>query len=223
MGDTMTVQRALESAIRELVDEFLKEPYRFFTEADTVAGFHQILDGDPAFNRRVCTSDGYEVGLVHREYPTFFRFSDSDPTERLPSRASRGHYDTVILSPEFVEAHPAATVINRNIKAPRDESITPFQAVVEFKLDNLGWSKGRTRGAIAELGKFSLSHEAPLRYLIVLMRYCAPNLTRWRRYWPEVSRAAAEKPEIGSIFAVHWLAAKSGTEVHRFGRWLGNQ
>jgi hypothetical protein len=211
----MTVQRALESAIQELVDEFLDEPYRFFTEADAVARFHQILDSDPAFNRRLRTSDGYEVGLLRREYPTFFRFSDSDPTEREEPPARRGRYDTVILSPEFVEAHPAATVINRDIEAPRDEGITPFQAVVEFKLDNKGWSAGRTKGAIAELGKLSLSYEVPLRYFVVLMRYCAPSLTRWRKYWPEVSQAAAEKQEIGSIFAVHWLAAKSGTEVHQ--------
>lgn len=216
----MSIQKPLEDVIHELVVEFLQAPYVFFTEADAVARFHQLLDGIPLFNRRIQTKDGFETGLVHREYPTFFRFADKEPTARLGPPAHRGHYDTVILNPDFVVAHPAATVVNRDIKAPRDTSITPFQAVVEFKLDNKGWSAGRARGAGAELGKLQLSHEAPLRYFVVLMRYSAPTLARWHKYWSQVRRAAAESSEIGSLFAVRWLGAKEGTEVHHLGHWL---
>jgi hypothetical protein len=215
----MGIQNKLEAAINTLVDEFIQAPYRFFTEADAVARFHQLLDADPAINRQVKTKDDFTTGLVHREYPTCFRFSDKNPTARLGPPASRGHYDTVILNPEFVAAHSAATVINRDIRTVRDETIIPFQAVVEFKLDNKGWSAGRSRGAIAELGKLRLSHEAPLRYFVVLMRYCAPNPARWEKYWPRVSQAAAQEADIGSIFAVQWLSVKEGAEVFRFGRW----
>ena len=138
----MTIQSILENAIHKLVNEFLQAPYVFFTEADAVVRFHQILDADPIIGRRVQTSDGFETSLVHREYPTFFRFCGKEPTARLGPPASRGHYDMVILNPAFVAAHRVATVTNRDIKTTRDESIAPFQAVVEFKLDNKGWSAG---------------------------------------------------------------------------------
>lgn len=213
------IRANIESAINSLVDEFVQAPYTFFTEADAVARFHQLLDADPALNQQVRTKDGFATGLVHREFPTFFCFSDKNPTKRLGPPASRGHYDTVILNPEFVAAHPAATVINRDIRAVRDDTITPFQAVVEFKLDNKGWSAGRCRGAIADLGKLRLSDEAPLRYFVVLMRYCTPSLARWAKYWPQVSKAAAEHTQVGSVFAVQWLSVKEGAEVFRFGRW----
>lgn len=215
----MDVQIIIEEAIRRLTDEFAKSPYIFFTEADAVARFHQILAGEPAISRQVRTKDGFEVSLVHREYPTFFRFSDENPTARLESPASRGHYDTVILNRDFVTAHSAATVINRDIKTVRDESITPFQAVIEFKLDNKGWSSGRTEGIIAELGKLHLSDEAPLRYLIVLMRYNAPSLTRWHKYWPKVKQTATDNPDIASVFIVQWLTCNSGSEMYYFGNW----
>ena len=219
----MTIQKPLEDAIHKLVEEFLLVPYVFFTEADAVTRFHQILDEYPVLSCRVQTKDGYEVGLIHREYPTFFRFADKKPTARLGPPAHRGHYDTVVLNPDFVEAHPAVIVVNRDIKALRDKSITPFQAVIEFKLDNKGWSAGRAKGAVAELGKLHLSHEAPLRYLVVLMRYSAPTLARWHKYWPSVSQAVANKPNIGSLFAVRWLAGKEGSEVYHFGCWLNEE
>ncbi len=121
----MTIQPALEKAIHKLVNEFLKEPYKFFTEADAVARFHQILDNNTTFNRKAETTDGDEVSLFHREYPTFFRFSGSNPAKRLGPPASRGHYDTAILNPEFVIAHSSETVANRNIGSSRRKSIMP--------------------------------------------------------------------------------------------------
>ena len=216
-----SIQKPLEDVIHELVAEFLQSPYAFFTEADAVARFHQLLDLSPSFRDKIATRDGFVTGLVHREYPTFFRFADREPTARLGPPARRGHYDTVILNPDFIVSHLAGSVANREITAPRDTSITPFQAVVEFKLDNRGWTAGRAKGAEAELGKLRLTYEAPLRYFVVLMRYNAPTTARWEKYWPQVVRASAGHPEIGSLFAVSWFGAKEGTETHHFGRWSG--
>ena len=217
------IQRPLERAIHQLVREFGQSPYIFFTEVDAVTRFHQILESMPVFSQRVKTQDGHEVGLVHREYPTFFRFSDKNPTERLESpQGSRGHYDVAVLNPEFVVAHPAETVHNRNARTQHDEAIVPLRAVVEFKLDNLGWSAGRARGAIAELGKLKLSDESPLKYFVVLMRYTAPTIKRWNLYWPDDIEKAAQRASsvTRSLFAVHWLSARSGFEIYRFGDWL---
>ena len=216
----MIIQPALEKAIQKLVSEFLKEPYKFFTEADAVARFHQLLDENPILNRKVETEDGQKVSLFHREYPTFFRFSGSNPTERLGSPASRGHYDTVILNSDFVKAHPSATVANREINSSRRKSIIPLDAVIEFKFHDYGWSSNRAESVISELGKLRLSKkESPLRYLIVLTRYRSPTMDRWNKYWPIVSKEAGKHKNIKSIFAVNWLVIKRKPEVYVFGNW----
>jgi len=217
----MSIQLSLENAIHRLVDEFAQEPYAFFTEADAIVRFHQLVTDDPRFNRRARTEDDHEISLVHREYPPFFRFDDRKPTARLGPPARRGHYDTVILNPDFVAAHPVETVLNRDIKAARNPDIVPFEAVVEFKLHTRGWSKGRAEGVIRELGKLHLSEkEAPLRYLVVLQRYREPRLYRWETYWPKVSDAAVARKNIGSVFTIHWINLNREPEVHWFGRWL---
>jgi len=209
----------LETAIHTLANEFLQTPYAFFTEADAVSHFQLVLENDPVINRKVESQDKFVTDLVHREYPTFFRFSDENPTVRLAPPASRGHYDTVILNPEFIAAHPIEIVTNRNIGAERNEAIRPFRAVIEFKLDRIGWSAGSSKEAIAELGKLRLSEEAPLRYFVVLMRYTAPTNARWEKYWPKVKEAATQNPEIGSLFAVWGRRAKKESQVFRYGRW----
>ncbi|MBN2001898.1 MAG: hypothetical protein JXA21_00970 [Anaerolineae bacterium] len=209
----------LEIAIRTLANEFLQTPYTFFTEADAVSHFQLLLENDPVINRKVESQDKFVTDLVHREYPTFFRFSDKNPTTRLGSPASRGHYDTVILNPEFVAAHPIEVVTNRNISAKRDRAIPPFRAVIEFKLEHIGWSTGSSMGVIAELGKLRLSEEAPLRYFVVLMRYTAPTDARWEKYWPKVKEAAIQNPEIGNLFAIWGRRAKKEAQIFRYGCW----
>lgn len=219
----MITQSNLECAIHNLVAEFLQEPYRFFTEADAVARFHQILESDPIINQKVQTKDGFQTSIIHQEYPTFFRFDDSNPVARLDasSKAKRGHYDIVILNPYFLTTHTAETVKNRDIMSIRDQNIQPFKAVVEFKLDDRGWSNGKTKGVIAELGKLFLSgEEADLRYFVVLMRYTASTENRWNKYWPDVMKAATERFELRSIFATHRILTKQTPDVQSFGDWL---
>ena len=140
----MTIQSILENAIHKLVNEFLQAPYVFFTEADAVVRFHQILDADPVIGRRVQTSDGFETNLVHREYPTFFRFSGKEPTARLGLPASRGHYDTVILNSAFVATHPAAKVILMNACLHGDEP-------------QMGKATGQFTRITLEAGKYLMS------------------------------------------------------------------
>lgn len=219
----MDIQVNLERAIHQLVDEFLGEPYRYFTEADAVSRFHQLLEADPLLNITVKCKDGFSLSMIHQEYPTFFRFDDSQPSARLDasSKARRGHYDIVILSPGFIRNHSADTVKNRNIERERIKHIQPFQAVVEFKLDDRGWSSEKTKGAIAEMGKLILSRdEAELRYFVGLMRYTAPTENRWNKYWPEVTQAAMDRMEIRSIFATYRMLATPSPHVQSFGDWL---
>lgn len=219
----MNIQSNLERAIHDLVAEFLGEPYRFFTEADAVARFRQILETDPTIDQKVRSKNDFQISTIHQEYPTFFRFEDTNPVARLDpdSRAKRGHYDIVVLDPEFIKAHTAETVKNRNISNLRDANIRPFEAVIEFKLDDRGWSNGKTKGVIAEMGKLILSREeVDLRYFVVLMRYSVSTDKRWNKYWPVVMEAATEKFEIRSVFATHWMITNQTPQVQSFGDWL---
>lgn len=217
----MLLQETIEHTIHQLMAEFIAHPFLFFTEADAVVRFHQLLEQKIDPLGRATSQDGFEVPLIHREYPTFFRFDDKNPTKRLPKPARRGHYDTVILNPEFIKTHPIETVHNRNIKteAKRIKDLVPLQAVIEFKLDNLGWSAGRSEGVRAELGKLALTEEATLRYFVVLMRYQAPSNTRWEKYWPKVDATLRQFPDINSLVAIYWLTMGKGNEVHLFGNW----
>jgi hypothetical protein len=218
------IQHSLDTAANQVVSEFLQAPFAFFTEADAVTRFHQILLEDPAVNQKFCTNDGYETSLVHREYPTFFRFNDKNPTEILADDpgARRGHYDIVGLNPSFVEQYNGNTVTNRSIKLAGDPTTSPIYAAVEFKLLNIGWSKLKTEGTIAEMGKLLLSQEIPYRYLIVLIRYCSPSFQRWNTYWPIIESAVRDITHIKSVFAVHWLAARTGLDCFHFGPWTSH-
>lgn len=228
----MDIQVNLERAIHQLVDEFLGEPYRFFTEADAVSRFQRLLEADPVLNIHVKSKDGFSLSMIHQEYPTFFRYDDTglgevrrdfQTTVRLEAspKTRRGHYDIVILSPGFIRNHSADTVRSRNIAQERARHSQPFQAVVELKLDDRAWTSEKTKGAIAEMGKLILSRdEADLRYFVGLMRYTAPSENRWTKYWPEVTQAAMDHMEIRSIFATYRMLAQPSSHVQSFGDWL---
>jgi len=125
------------------------------------------------------------------------KFKAGYPRTISCSKTRSGHYDLVILNLEFVSAHAAETVKNRNFRLEQDKNALPLQAVVEFKLDNLGWSNGRTKGVQAEMGKLVLSQEdVELRYLVAVMRYKAPNDNRWKnigRKWNKLHSSGARQ------------------------------
>jgi len=215
-------QQNLESTIGDMVAHFVENPYAFFTEADAVIHLSQLILDDPYFGKTYKPLDNFETSLIHREYPTFFRFDDNNPTARLSpvSGARRGHSDLVILNPDLIQSHKAETITNRNVEDMVSWEYNPFEAVIEFKLDNIGWSRGRTEGVMAELGKLMLSDEAPLRYFVVLMRYTAPTTTRWDKYWPVVQEGAGRSILVNSLFAVNWISTRIGSEVFKYGAWL---
>lgn len=219
----MEIQVKLERAIHKLVDEFLTEPYRFFTEAEAVSRFHQMLSADAQLNNKVKSKDNYPIPLVHQGYPTFFRSEDAPLYARLdtPTGARRGQYDIVLLSPDFVRNHSAETVKNRNVEKERIKHIQPFQAVVEFRLEDRGWNSAGSKGAVAEMGKLILSRdEADLRYFVGLMRYSAPTENRWNKYWPEITLAAMDRMDIRSVFATYRMVTVPSAHVQSFGDWL---
>ena len=218
----MDIQISIERAIHQLVDEFLAEPYRFFTEADAVSRFHHLLESDALLNVRVKSRDGKPLSMIHQEYPTFFHFDDAQTAARQENatKAGRSPYDLVVLAPAFVRGHKAETIRSPEQATERIKNIQPFQVVIEFRLDDRSWNAGQTRGAAIEMGKLILSREdADLRYFVGLMRYTAPSEDRWNKYWPEVTQAAMDGMEISSIFATYRTQQPESPHVQSFGDW----
>lgn len=93
--------------INRLVERFRKHPYHFFTEHDIHSVLYSITREELKLSGTMTeeTRDGYQAALLHHEYPTPFRCDMRrmrfQKKETKPYK--RGHYDLVILNPEFVK------------------------------------------------------------------------------------------------------------------------
>ena len=222
LGQELLIQ--LETALHRLIESFWEEPYRFFTESDAVAALQSWVARRPGLAQVVKTADGFETSLLHREYPTFFRFKKSDPSQRRDRPAKRGHYDLVLVDPAYVRHHGAETIINRSIEDHGDLSSPPLLAAVEFKLSARGWSPGRVRRVEQDLGKLQLALEQPAdvsaAYLCAFQRDVSTTLHRWERHWPTVEKMLAEFSDIRTVLAVCWPRQKQEPFVHYSGPWI---
>ncbi len=182
------MSNSIDTVLLAIVDEFLLKPYKYFTEADVVTDCHNRLLN--VYNQPAISSDNIEVDLVHREYPTFFRFDDKNPTERLEKEtgAKRGHYDVAVINPLFIQSHEITTIANRDIKTEvlRNKAISPLRAVIEFKLFDRSISKGRYKGILWEIDKLILSEESEKYYFVYLQRYKRTNTRAWDLYHEEI-------------------------------------
>jgi len=193
MSERTLLLAELEATLQRLVERFLEAPYEFFTEADAVAAVQGILPSQSELGVEHTTADGFKTRLLHREYPTFFRFKKSDPRKRLGPPARRGHYDLVLLDPAWLRQHNSETAINRDINLRGDLSVPPLIAAVEFKLYAHGWLERRVDSVRRVLGKLQLTLQsrvhAKAAYLVVLQRDHRPKARRWDRHWPAVEDA----------------------------------
>ena len=220
-GQTFLVQ--LETALHRLVESFWEEPYRYFTEADAVVGLQSCVARRPELAQTLRTADGFETGLLHREYPTFFRFSKTEPTEHVGPPAKRGHYDLALLDPAYVQQHEAETVVNRNIEDRGDLSCPPLLAVVEFKLFASGLNPSQiddVRGALGKLRRALQSPDTGAAYLCVFQRDVSGRQDLWERRWPDMEATLAEYADIRAVVAVWWPEQGRDPFVHYSGSWI---
>jgi len=122
--------------------------------------------------------DGHEHFLVHREYPTPFRCDMSDGRfvirghdERTArgGKYQRGHYDIVVLDPDFVGRHPYEVIGAQNYQLYKDEVLSevdrhgpPILYGLEFiyRRDPLRYSRGSDRERGIELFKSRVVQDA---------------------------------------------------------------
>ncbi len=214
----------VETALHRLVESFWEEPYCFFTEADAVAALDTWVARRPELAQVYHTADGFETNLLHREYPTFFRFKVSDPSQRLGPPARRGNYDLVLINPAYVRNHEVETITNRDVRNRRDLSEPPLLAAVEFKLFPDAWDRRRVRGVRQAMGELRLALESPAEasavYLCVLQRDVSLKPYRWDDNWPSVKRMLARSQDIRSVVAVCWPKQQREPFVHYSGPWI---
>jgi len=127
----------IESSISELARRFRESPLDFFTESDLHSWLYHALLEIPELLRRygMAEASGKTV-LVHREYPTFFRFRERLPVEKTGPPARRGHYDLVVLNPDFVTTYPPEIVTNQTFSMVEGKTwpMKPILAAIEVKL-----------------------------------------------------------------------------------------
>ena len=213
----------LETALHRLAESFWDQPYRFFTEADAVAGLQRWVATRPEMAQTYRAADGFETSLLHREYPTFFRLDDREPSKRLPAPAARGHYDLVILNPAYVQNCKVQALTNRTLGERDKLPAPPLLAVVEFKLFPDGWNDTRVRDVQNELGKLRLSLKQPpdteTAYLCILQRDVTGRESRWKQHWPQVKHELEAHAEVRSVVAICWPGQEREPFVGYYGSW----
>ncbi len=109
-------------AINSTINKFREYPYYFFTESDIISYFYHRLYST---NHEQTTRDGKRIYLVHREYPTNFKYDkekllNEDFTEPYPldsEKGQRGNYDFAILDPVFVQnADSEKDIVNKDLR-----------------------------------------------------------------------------------------------------------
>lgn len=109
-------------AIKSTINKFREHPYYFFTEFDIISYFYHRLYST---NHEELTEDKKRIYLVHREYPTNFRYKKSEllndnftqPYPLINKEGDRGNYDLVILDPDFIRnADSEEDIVNKNVR-----------------------------------------------------------------------------------------------------------
>lgn len=122
MVDQTTLEKKTWDSVRKTINKFRENPYYFFTESDIHSYFYYCMYNSTFEVNR----DNRRIYLVHREYPTNYRYSKKtlttsgvntpDYTDKINERTSRGHYDMVVINPDFAnKANNINHIINKNI------------------------------------------------------------------------------------------------------------
>ena len=158
------------STIEQLIETFPKHLSCFFTERDIHSVLYNIAKQELQLNRVLTeqTRDGHRVMLAHHEYPTPFRCYMKGGNFELRDYKpyKRGHYDLVILNPEFVKSNKLDVVCGKDYQKFRS-------AMREVKVDPLIWAceviffpgvKKLPKNAIKIIEQDALKVKETLRY-----------------------------------------------------------
>lgn len=143
-----SIIKAVDKSIEKLRSEFQSYSTLFFTENDLVCRFYSILWQElPTSNVYVYDKDRHKHTLIHMEYPTPFRCdmsknkfeikNDEERTEK-GGKYQRGHYDMVILNPDFINNHSYEVIKAQNYELYKEQvlpNINKFKPVILYGLE----------------------------------------------------------------------------------------
>ena len=109
----------VRKAIETTITKFRENPFYFFTESDIHSYFYRVLYS----SKFEINQNGKRIYLVHREYPTNFRYSKralccddcTAPYSLDGAQGDRGNYDIAVINPVFVNTHRIEHVINKSL------------------------------------------------------------------------------------------------------------
>ena len=105
-GATGAISSAIYQAVQDLNAFFRQNPFIFFRESELHSYLYGLLTDNDIF--RLETAWG-PCSLVHQEYPTPFRCDMGKGDFRVTGDDSglrRGHYDLVVIDPQWVARSP---------------------------------------------------------------------------------------------------------------------
>ena len=107
--------------IRQTVNKFREYPRIFFSEMDIHAYLYRCLYSKKL---EVKTRDEIVTSCLHKEYPTNYRYDKKSMTNYgLTKKGKRGHFDLVVLNPEFIEEFDIKNVTNKHISDVEKRSL----------------------------------------------------------------------------------------------------
>ena len=193
----------LERCINSLGEKFIKWPYNFFTESDAHSFLYYYIfrSADSSLKKLYPSLDEkFKTVLVHREYPTIFKYSKKDMAG--PSQGGRGHYDLAILNPEFVASHSIEAVIAKDFSMAATTEGDHLLAAIEFKFIHRPLDKNMRNEIEKDAHKlnWSITLKPPQSrnaYLLVFNRYrhesaLIDDLQKWSGDYPKVKMLYVE-------------------------------
>ena len=198
------LSKNINKCIGILSEKFRKWPYNFFTESDAHSYLYLsfLRYGSPALKKLYQAKDHKRSVLIHREYPTFFRYSQKklQLCKLSESEGTCGHYDMVVLNPNFVMNHEIQQVISKDntIRQTIKFSEAHLLASIEFKLLHKRLSQNIRSEIRKDFIKLNWSLEtgqAQCAYMLIFNRY-----GREQKYWQTLNELQNEFPKINLLY-----------------------
>lgn len=203
------IELAVDKAIRKTINKFRENPYYFFTESD----IHSYLYSCVFSSKFECVRNGKRIYLIHREYPTNFRYHKNDllnpnclePIPLDKREGDRGHYDLAVLHPAFVQnASSCDDIVNKNVglleKRVKKQSGTykgELLFAIEFKYI-IQKNKQYIKSIKADNKKLHFSKKCGSKHAINLVFCSIPD----SKYIEEVKEEIMNTPsDIHAVFA----------------------
>src|SRR5665647_1257684 len=104
----LKLKEIVNDGIGKTINKFREHPRIFFSEMDIHSYLYYCL-----YSTRfeVKTKDGVLTSCLHKEYPTNFRYSKETMEDYgLNKEGVRGHFDFVVLNPQFVQENSIASI-----------------------------------------------------------------------------------------------------------------